>query len=221
MRKPLHVNTTLFGNPAPNKCFAGMGRVRRDRHSRNPAPLCVGSITGSQSSRFSLPRLSCWLSPATRYPGKQGHLLGPVCQHLILEHLEKFSDDNITCNCTAIRILCEEILSPTIEDTDWTYRTLTFNTRPVTPSAVEQVRDRALKLLAKIYMLSESPEEKKASILSMQSATHTPHQGDYPDDLLNLTTATAKAHPRVRKEALPPPLMARMAGSGVTALAHR
>jgi|GEM_PF-3159539 len=123
------------------------------------------------------------------HPDKPGHVLGPVCQHLILDYLEKLSETAISENCTSIRILCEGILSPTIEGTDWTYKTVTFNTRPVTASAVEAVRGRALNLLVKAYRLSQSLPDRKAIISSMQVATHTPHQGDYPDDLLNLVAA--------------------------------
>lgn len=119
--------------------------------------------------------------------GKNWKGLGWGPQEKALEKIESFSDGEQRQYLSAIIEVCNRILSPSIEGTTSNYRSITIRTGPVPAiDGVRKIRNRALKTLENLYCQADSVEEKKRVLSAMESATRTPHQGNYGDDLLGM-----------------------------------
>jgi hypothetical protein len=110
--------------------------------------------------------------------------LGWEPQEKVLEVVESFADADRTAYFAGILVACEQILSPTIEGTNWTYNSVKFRSGPVPAmDGVVGIRKRALVILEKMYELSKNTEQKKTVLATMNVATRTPHMGSYGDDV--------------------------------------
>lgn len=82
---------------------------------------------------------------------------------------------------------CDQILSPTITGTSSTYKTFTWRTGAVPAlDGIKDVRKKALDILKSLYSVATNAGEKKAVLISMETATRTPHTEDYGDDVLTM-----------------------------------
>ena len=100
--------------------------------------------------------------------------IGATPQKQIVEELQKLSDPDVMVYFSAILVLLEGILSPTMESTSWSYRALTFShsATPATQS-VSKVRLQSIDQLIRTYNLVATVDRKLAVIRALASATRT------------------------------------------------
>jgi len=116
--------------------------------------------------------------------GKDWPGLGWEPQEKVIEKINSFSDTDRRKFFSGIIAACNKILSPTIEGTNWTYKSVTISTGAVPAiQGIKDIRQQALAILQNLYGFADTLERKKTVLSSMNHATHTPHTG-YKDDVL-------------------------------------
>ena len=117
--------------------------------------------------------------------GKDWSGLGWGPQEKVIEKISSFNDMQ-KCNFfSGIVAACNKMLSPTIEGTSWSYKSVTIRSGAVPAmDGVKAIRRKTLDILQNLYALVETIEQKKIVIGAMHSATRTPHIGAYGDDVL-------------------------------------
>ena len=117
--------------------------------------------------------------------GKNWSGLGWEPQEKVLEKIASFDEKQKQRYFYAIIIACEQILSPTISGTSSTYKTFTMRTGAVPViDGVQEIRKKALGELRNLYALANNVEQKKTVLNAMETATRTPHTGEYGNDVL-------------------------------------
>lgn len=117
--------------------------------------------------------------------GKDWHGLGWEPQEKVLEKIDSFDKTQKQKYFSAIIVACEQILIPTISGTSSTYKDLTWRTGAIPAEAgVKKIRKNALEELQSLYALTNNIEQKKAVLNAIETATQTPHMGNYGDDVL-------------------------------------
>lgn len=117
--------------------------------------------------------------------GKDWQGLGWQPQERILEKIASFDKTQKQKYFFAIIVACQHVLSPTISGTSSTYKTVTMRTGAVpAKDGVKEIRKKALDELQDLYVLAKNVGQKKAVLNAIQTATDTPHMGEYGDDLL-------------------------------------
>ncbi len=104
--------------------------------------------------------------------------IGAAPQKQIVDELESLTPDVLKKYFSAVLVLIDELLSPTIQGTSWTYKTVTWSqgATPALPT-VADVRLRSIELLKRMYGLANTVSEKLAVISSLNAATRTHHIG--------------------------------------------
>lgn len=116
--------------------------------------------------------------------GKNWLGLGWEPQEKVLEKISSFDKNQKKNYFSAIIVSCTQILSPTITGTKSNYKTFTFRTGAMpAEDGVKQIRKKALDELQNLYLLAENIDQKKTVLCTMETATHTPHMGNYGDDV--------------------------------------
>ena len=116
--------------------------------------------------------------------------LGWEPQEKILEKICSFDDNKKRRYFSGIITASKEMLSPTIEATQWNYQSVTFRSGAVPDvDGIKAIRKQTLEVLQSLYHLANSTEQKKAVISAMGAATRTPSRGDYSDGLLAMVIA--------------------------------
>ncbi len=132
--------------------------------------------------------------------GKGWQGLGWQPQEKVLQAIDSLKDEERKAYFSGILVAGEQILSPTIEGTNWTYNTVKFRSGPVPAiDGVIGVRKAAQTILEKMYLLAESGEQKKAVLGAMHAATRTPHMGKYDDDVWKMIESDTAAVLRFMK----------------------
>lgn len=117
--------------------------------------------------------------------GKDWSGLGWEPQEKVLEKIISFDETQKQKYFSAIIVACEQILSPTISGESSTYKTFTWQTGVIPATdGIKIIRKKALVELQHIYTLAINIEEKRAVLNAIETATDTPHMGDYGDDVL-------------------------------------
>lgn len=117
--------------------------------------------------------------------GKSWPGLGWEPQEKVLEKVSSFDDSQKRRYFSGIIAACDKMLSPTLEGTNWSYKSVTIRSGAVPAmDGVKDIRKKTLELLQGLYPLAESLEQKKAVMGAMHAATRTPHMGKYGDDVL-------------------------------------
>lgn len=117
--------------------------------------------------------------------GKDWKGLGWEPQEKVIEKINAFHDTAKRQYFMGIIAACNEILSPTIEGTNWSYQSITIRSGSIPAmDGIKDIRKKTLTILEDLYTLVDAIEQKKIVIDAMQSATHTPHMGHYGDDVL-------------------------------------
>jgi hypothetical protein len=100
--------------------------------------------------------------------------IGASPQKQIVEELQKLSNPDITTYFSAILVLLEGALSPTMESAAWSYRavTLSHSATPPIPS-VSDVRLQSIDELIRIYDLVTAVDRKLAVISALTAVTRT------------------------------------------------
>ncbi len=126
--------------------------------------------------------------------GKDWPGLGWEPQEKVLEKIASFDETQKQKYFSAIIVACEQILSPTISGTSSTYKTVTWRTGAIPAiDGVKEIRKKALDELQNLYALAKNVGQKKAVLNAMETATRTPHMGEYGDDLLAMIIENAIA----------------------------
>jgi hypothetical protein len=119
--------------------------------------------------------------------GKDWPGLGWTPQEKVLEKINSFTDPEMKTYFSGIIVACGKILSPTIEGTNWTYRTVTMRSGAVPAvEGIKSIRNQTLILLKRLYSLSDTVVRKKTVLSTMDNATRTPHMGNYSDDVRDM-----------------------------------
>lgn len=117
--------------------------------------------------------------------GKDWQGLGWEPQEKVLEKIASFDEIQKQKYFSAIIVACEQILSPTISGESSTYKTFTWQTGAVPATdGVKIIRKKALVELQHVYTLAMNIEQKRAVLNAIETATDTPHMGDYGNDVL-------------------------------------
>lgn len=117
--------------------------------------------------------------------GKGWAGLGWEPQEKVLEKINSLTNAEKRKYTLGIIVACDKILSPTIEGTNWTYKSVAIRSGAVPAmQGIKDIRKQTLTTLEKLYTLADTIEQKKAVIGTMHSATRTPHMGRYGDDVL-------------------------------------
>ena len=126
--------------------------------------------------------------------GKDRPGLGWKFQEKILQKIALLDETSKQKYFFAIIVACEQILSPTISGTSSNYQTVTFHTGVVpAKDGMKEIRQKALDELQNLYTLAKNVEQKKAVLNAMEKATHTPHMGEYGDDVRAMIIANSIA----------------------------
>jgi hypothetical protein len=121
--------------------------------------------------------------------GEDWHGLGWEPQKKVLEKITSFDEPQKQKYFSAIIGACKQILSPTISGTSSTYKTVTWRTGALPAiDGVKQIRKKALDYLHNLYVLAKNIEQKKTVLNAMETATRTPHMGEYGDDVRAMIT---------------------------------
>lgn len=119
--------------------------------------------------------------------GKSWSGLGPQPQEKLIDKILSFSAKEKRNFLPTIKILCKEILSPSITGTSSTYKTVTFTTASISAmTEVKVIRRRALEVLENLYIYADSPKQKKSIIGAMRESTLTPGQSAYGDKVFSM-----------------------------------
>jgi hypothetical protein len=106
-------------------------------------------------------------------------------QLIILDKIEKWSDKDIIQYSEALNTVAKEILSPSFEGTSLKdYKTFVFHQGALPASdTLKKIRKRILMILKKAFKLYPSIRGKRKILQSLEMASHTPHQGNYSNEL--------------------------------------
>lgn len=114
--------------------------------------------------------------------------VGYYPQEFLLKEINNWDDKRLKQNLDVLKVCLGEILNSSFEGSEWTdYRTLSWQSGSLKASEkLEELRNTALKILKKVYALSDSMSERKKVIDTMEEATHTPQQGNYSQEITDL-----------------------------------
>lgn len=118
---------------------------------------------------------------------------GLLVQDLVLAKLEKYKDKKLNNIKSLIAEICAKILDSVAEGTSWSYESIKISRGSVLGTEdTAKIRNRALKILKKIYSSKDSKEIKKQLVSAFTAATRQPTSANYKDDLLAIILTNAK-----------------------------
>jgi hypothetical protein len=103
--------------------------------------------------------------------------IGYQPQVFFLDEIEKFEDDKLLVNFDAISGSLKQIVNPSFEGGEMTdYKTFTFRRGGLGASKnLKRVRERAIVVLQKLFILSKTIQQKKNILEILRGATETPY----------------------------------------------
>ncbi|MES1146920.1 MAG: hypothetical protein ABUL52_00850 [Solimonas sp.] len=146
-----------------------------------PVPLlyCLLALTNHASEQIRKKSLESLSEMAeyniTVFYGRGDSVgIGALPQLSIVSEIEKLLDDKVQQQIEGILKILAELLSPTMEGTTWSYKQVTIS-QAATPShpTVEEVRDKTIGLLIRIFGIVSTSKEKIRVIGIMHEATRT------------------------------------------------
>jgi hypothetical protein len=113
--------------------------------------------------------------------------IGATPQKHILDEIEPFKDIDITNFFSGILSLVDAILSPTMEGTSSSYKSVTWS-RAATPGhpSVAEIRFRSINLLKRMYELAKTLPEKLQVIAVLNNATRTHMDGKIDKEISDM-----------------------------------
>jgi hypothetical protein len=103
-------------------------------------------------------------------------------QEKALEKIESFNDAEKHIYFEAILAVCKNVLSPTIEGSEWSSTKVVIKTGSIEAvDTVPQTRDKAIEILKSTYALAINLSEKKSVLSALNGATATPRSGRFSD----------------------------------------
>jgi len=118
---------------------------------------------------------------------------GFYVQNIVLAHLEKCDNEILIAIKKLVVKVCSTILEPSVEGMSSNYKSITIKRSSLPANdATSNMRRRALALLKCIYSTEDEDNTKRLIISAFNSATRTPHIGNYEDGLLSLILRNSK-----------------------------
>jgi hypothetical protein len=112
------------------------------------------------------------------FSGEHGQ--GAAPQGSIVEYLSKLDESELVARCSPILRVLEAVLSPSIQGTSWTHDQLTIRRGGVSAAhGVSDVRSAAIRLLKRMYFLSDTIGYRKGVLNTLDGATRCERR---PDD---------------------------------------
>jgi ppGpp synthetase/RelA/SpoT-type nucleotidyltranferase len=109
---------------------------------------------------------------------------GPYIQSFLTKEITDFKDKQLKSLQLIVIEACKETLSPEISGTTSSFNTVTFSTRAVDASdELKHARQRAIKILQRLYLLTDNETEKRNLIAAMNNAMRPPMRGNYSDEI--------------------------------------
>jgi hypothetical protein len=107
--------------------------------------------------------------------------IGATPQMMIVEELERLQLSELKANFATTLILLAALLSPTMEATSWSYKSVTIS-RGATPAApaVSEIRRRSIELLKRLYGMAATLGERLSIVNALHDATRS-HDLDVTD----------------------------------------
>ncbi|GAA5072278.1 hypothetical protein [Lysobacter panacisoli] len=104
---------------------------------------------------------------------------GASPQDRIVSHFAGLDDPSLTTNSSAVLRALAKVLSPSMEGHSWTYSSMTIRRGSiVSDGGVAEMRERAITLLKRMYMLDTSVEFRQKILRTMDVATRREHPAD-------------------------------------------
>ncbi len=118
--------------------------------------------------------------------------IGARPQEIVITELEALSDEQLIRYLSAVEAVAGALLSPTMEGTSWSYKSVTISTA-VTPAvqAVGNVRAKAIQLLQRLYLVVETISQKLSVIAVLNEGARTSHVGQTDDAARDMVASNA------------------------------
>lgn len=116
--------------------------------------------------------------------------IGAAPQKAIISKIHSLSAEQKEKLFSAIVALCQEMLSPTMEGTSWSYKTVTLRTGSI-PAADElkEVRKQAISILIEMYRHAVEVSQKKSIIVALDQGMRTPRNVETGSEVLQMISS--------------------------------
>ncbi len=106
-------------------------------------------------------------------------------QEFILSEMEGWDGIKLAGTTEIVIRICTALMDPMFEGTSMQdYKTVTIHSGPLIPTkALKDIRRRTLKLLENLYSLAHDLPVKSNILKTLAAVTHTPHHGNYGEDM--------------------------------------
>ncbi|MBE3128182.1 MAG: RelA/SpoT domain-containing protein, partial [Actinobacteria bacterium] len=121
--------------------------------------------------------------------------IGFYPQFLVLDKIEKWSTKQLIERIESIAEISKELLSPSFEGQsmkDYKTFTLQFGALIVSDN-LKKIRERAIILLKKLYVLTKDLKQKQKIIQTLQEVTRLPDRGSYDKDMEDMVLENTNA----------------------------
>ncbi|RJG13538.1 hypothetical protein D3879_09940 [Pseudomonas cavernicola] len=124
---------------------------------------------------------------------ESGRGIGATPQLLVIDTLEKKSDEELKTYFRGVLTLLEGLLSTSMESARWSSTAVTLS-RAATPAdgGVLSVRQRSIALLKKLYGLFETKSQKLSIIRALNAAARTQNMGTVDGAYADMISANAQ-----------------------------
>lgn len=121
--------------------------------------------------------------------------IGYSPQLFILDQIEKWDNAGIIEHFEVVTEIASQLLQPSFEGTSMSdYKTVTFHYGPLPVNDIlKDIRTRIMSLLKRLYNDTKVLTHKIRILQVLQEASHTPYQGNYGDDLLQMIIENTNA----------------------------
>lgn len=124
---------------------------------------------------------------------ESGRGIGATPQLLVIDNLEKKSDEELKTYFRGVLTLLEGLLSTSMESARWSSTAVTLS-RATTPANgdVLSVRQRSIALLKKLYGLFDTRSQKLSIIRALKAAARAQHMGTVDGGYADMISANAQ-----------------------------
>ncbi|WP_296903394.1 hypothetical protein [Polaromonas sp.] len=149
----------------------------------------VRKTASSDLSGLAKYNISVYFGDGT--PGGRG--IGSMPQLLVIDTLEKQTDEELRNHLRGVLTLIEGLLSPSMESANWSSTAVTLS-RAVVPAdqGVVEVRKRSIALVKRLYKLVETKSHKLSVIRAMNAAARGDGRGVVDKAFSDMISANAR-----------------------------
>ena len=149
----------------------------------------VRKVASSGLSGLSKYNISVYFGDGS--PGSRG--IGSMPQLLVIDTLEKKTDEELRNHLRGVLTLLEGLLSTSMESASWSSTAVTLS-RAVAPAdqGVVEVRQRSIALVKRLYKLVETKSQKLSVIRAMNAAARGDSRGVVDKAFADMISANAR-----------------------------